>query len=254
MSATLRAGPTILANKPGERKLTAIRQKAYQPARSSNVPMRQKEYGGKTKQRPTLVDIQNQTSRIPVHGGVNKAKIAPNEDDVCTRNRKGAPEVVEKALATTNHQKTVDATQARAGYHQRQKTTMRVMAPAANTIPAGIPDMDAKDGDDPYMCREYVRDICNNLLALEQDACYTIREGFMDYQSEVHPRHRAVLIDWLMQVHRKFGLLQETLFICIDTIDRYLQVSQKQAFLYKPQSKPFLQVSVSNNTSPAQLV
>ena len=58
----------------------------------------------------------------------------------------------------------------------------------------------------------------------------------------------------LKMVHRKFGLLQETLFICIDTIDRYLQVSQKQAFLYKPQSKPFLQVSVSNNTSPAQLV
>lgn len=92
--------------------------------------------------------------------------------------------------------------------------------------------MDAKDRDDPYMCREYVRDICNNLLALEQDACYTIREGFMDYQSEVRPRHRAVLIDWLMQVQRKFGLLQETLFICIDTIDRYLQVSQNNQSLF----------------------
>lgn len=230
MSATLRTGPTTLANKPGERKLAAIRQKAYQPARSSNVTMRQKEYGGKTKQRPTLVDIQNQTSRIPVHCGVNKTKIAPNEDDVCTHNRKVAPEVVKKALAATNHQGTADANQGCAGY-QRRKTT-RVMAPAANTVPAGIPDMDAKDRDDPYMCREYVRDIYNNLLALEQDACYTIREGFMDYQSEVRPRHRAVLIDWLMQVQRKFGLLQETLFICIDTIDRYLQVSQNNPSLF----------------------
>ena len=222
MSATLRTGPVSLASKPEERKLTAIRQKAYQPIRSGTVAPKQKEYGKTTQQRPTLVDIQNQTSRISVHGGVNKAKIATNEDDVCTRNRKVAPEVVKKVLAATGHE-AGDPTQGRGGHHQRRKTE-RTRVPAADCIP----DMDANDGDDPYMCQEYVRDICNNLLELEQDACYTIKEGFMGGQSQVHSRHRAVLIDWLMQVHRKFGLLQETLFICVDTIDRYIQVSELQ--------------------------
>ena len=222
MPATLRNGPSILASKPGERRLTAIQQKAYQPISSSTVALKQVECG-KTKQRPSLVNIENRTSRIPVCGGVKNAKIASNENDICTRNRKVAPEVVKKALAATE---VGDATRGRGGRHQRWKTE-RVVIPEPDTIPAGIPDMDANDGDDPQLCQVYVRDICNHLLVLEQDACYTIKDGFLENQSEVQSWHRAVLIDWLIQVQRKFGMLQETLFICVDTIDRYLQVSSK---------------------------
>ena len=33
---------------------------------------------------------------------------------------------------------------------------------------------------------------------------------------------RAVLMDWLVQVHHRFGLLPETLFLCANLIDRFL--------------------------------
>jgi hypothetical protein len=33
---------------------------------------------------------------------------------------------------------------------------------------------------------------------------------------------RSVLIDWLIQVHLKFHLLQETLYLCVQIIDAYL--------------------------------
>ena len=36
---------------------------------------------------------------------------------------------------------------------------------------------------------------------------------------------RAILVDWLVQVHSKFRLLQETLYMCVAVMDRYLQVS-----------------------------
>lgn len=36
---------------------------------------------------------------------------------------------------------------------------------------------------------------------------------------------RAILVDWLVQVHSKFRLLQETLYMCIAIMDRFLQVS-----------------------------
>lgn len=36
---------------------------------------------------------------------------------------------------------------------------------------------------------------------------------------------RAILVDWLVQVHSKFRLLQETLYMCIAVMDRFLQVS-----------------------------
>lgn len=39
----------------------------------------------------------------------------------------------------------------------------------------------------------------------------------------VTSKMRAVLIDWLIQVHLKFHLLQETLYLCVQIIDAYLQ-------------------------------
>ena len=46
-----------------------------------------------------------------------------------------------------------------------------------------------------------------------------------DYMSRQHrDKMRTVLIDWLVLVHIKFGLLPETLFITTNIIDRFLQV------------------------------
>ena len=39
---------------------------------------------------------------------------------------------------------------------------------------------------------------------------------------------RSILIDWLIQVHNRFGLLQETLFLSIGILDRYLQDKIKE--------------------------
>ena len=46
----------------------------------------------------------------------------------------------------------------------------------------------------------------------------------MQRQPQVNSKMRAILIDWLIQVHLKFNLLQETLYLTISIIDRYLQV------------------------------
>lgn len=36
---------------------------------------------------------------------------------------------------------------------------------------------------------------------------------------------RRVLVDWLVRVHRSFSLLQETLYLTVSVLDRYLAVS-----------------------------
>lgn len=36
---------------------------------------------------------------------------------------------------------------------------------------------------------------------------------------------RAILVDWLIEVHLKFKLAPETLFLGINLIDRYLEVA-----------------------------
>jgi len=34
---------------------------------------------------------------------------------------------------------------------------------------------------------------------------------------------RAILVDWLIEVHYKFKLLPETLFLTVNLIDRFLE-------------------------------
>ena len=51
-----------------------------------------------------------------------------------------------------------------------------------------------------------------------------IKPGYLDGQSEILPKMRSVLIDWLIGVHLQFHLLQETLYTTVAIIDRYLQV------------------------------
>jgi cyclin B len=42
----------------------------------------------------------------------------------------------------------------------------------------------------------------------------------MKKQSDINEKMRGILIDWLIEVHLKFRLLPETLFLTITTIDR----------------------------------
>lgn len=50
-----------------------------------------------------------------------------------------------------------------------------------------------------------------------------IRPRYMDGY-EINERMRALLIDWLIQVHSRFQLLQETLYMTVAILDRFLQV------------------------------
>jgi len=86
-----------------------------------------------------------------------------------------------------------------------------------------INDIDKDDHDNPQLVSEYVNDIYAYLRQLETR--YPIRSQHLVQQAEINGRMRGILIDWLVQVHLRFHLLQETLYLTVAIIDRYLQVS-----------------------------
>ncbi|XP_069838293.1 G2/mitotic-specific cyclin-B2-like isoform X2 [Dendropsophus ebraccatus] len=88
-----------------------------------------------------------------------------------------------------------------------------------------IEDIDAEDADDPKMCSDYVNEVYAYLRQLEVKQF--VRPNYMQGM-EVNARMRAILIDWLMQVHSKFQLLQETLYMAVAILDRFLQVHHVQ--------------------------
>ena len=47
---------------------------------------------------------------------------------------------------------------------------------------------------------------------------------------KIKPHMRTILIDWMVEVHSRFKLLQETLYLTVATMDRFLQVSSCKFF------------------------
>lgn len=82
-----------------------------------------------------------------------------------------------------------------------------------------IIDIDELDTDNTQLVAEYVKDIYKYLSQVEKE--YRISPTFLEGKI-VTVKMRAVLIDWLIQVHLKFHLLQETLYLCVQIIDAYL--------------------------------
>jgi hypothetical protein len=56
----------------------------------------------------------------------------------------------------------------------------------------------------------------------------------MSTQTFVTPAMRGILVDWLIEVHLRFELLPETLFLTTLVIDRYLSVSPPFISLDEP--------------------
>jgi len=78
---------------------------------------------------------------------------------------------------------------------------------------------DEADIGNAQACTEYIEDIFQ-ILRKEENTDQP-SPNYMDSQ-EINPRMRAVLIDWLVEVHMKYKLRPETLFLAITIIDRFL--------------------------------
>lgn len=50
------------------------------------------------------------------------------------------------------------------------------------------------------------------------------RPDYMDGQPDINGKMRAILMDWLVEVHMKYRLRSETLFLAVNIIDRHLSV------------------------------
>ena len=48
----------------------------------------------------------------------------------------------------------------------------------------------------------------------------------MSRQEDINEKMRSILIDWLVEVHLKFKLVPESLYLTVNLIDRYLELEQ----------------------------
>ncbi|KAF9069228.1 cyclin-like protein [Rhodocollybia butyracea] len=90
---------------------------------------------------------------------------------------------------------------------------------------------DEEEDFDPTMVSEYSEEIFEYMSGLEK--MMMPRADYMDSQSELTWDMRVTLIDWILQVHLRYHMLPETLWIAINIIDRFL--SQRTVSVVKLQ-------------------
>lgn len=123
-----------------------------------------------------------------------------------------------------------------------------------------IDPCDIEDNDNVQCVTQYVKDIFRFLK--ENEDKFTAKFGGMiKVQNEVNEKMRAILIDWLVDVHGKFKLLSETLFLAVNIIDRFIEkvliprarlqlvgitalfIAAKYEEIYPPELKDFVYVT-----------
>ncbi|KAK1278294.1 hypothetical protein QJS04_geneDACA003283 [Acorus gramineus] len=85
-----------------------------------------------------------------------------------------------------------------------------------------IEEIDACDMDDQLAVVEYVEDIYT-YYKIAETAC-RFHQDYLGTQTEINEKMRAILADWLVEVHAKFELMPETLFLTQHIIDKYLSM------------------------------
>ncbi|OMO91443.1 hypothetical protein CCACVL1_07111 [Corchorus capsularis] len=87
-----------------------------------------------------------------------------------------------------------------------------------------VVDIDDCDKKNPLAVVEYIDDIYKFYKKAECTSC--VPPSYMGVQHDINERMRGILIDWLIEVHYKFELMDETLYLTVNLIDRFLAVQQ----------------------------
>lgn len=126
-------------------------------------------------------------------------------------------------------------------------------------LPPGVVDIDALDVGDHLSVCEFAAEIHENFL--KRECKYMPKADYMDEQADITIKMRAILIDWLVDVHLKFKLQAETLHLTINIIDRFLAttpvmrrklqlvgvtamlIASKYEEIYAPETADFVYIS-----------
>jgi len=199
-----------VANKENDKAKVVAGKAALQPRRVAKAPM---------AARAVLGEIANKAAPRPALGPSRKP-VLPTKPQALKKPvaAKKETEVVNKEVEAVAEEEEEEKTEETA---PEVKAKEEETAAEAEALPEGIPDVDTADFGNTQLCSEYARSIYAYLRQLE--AGLVIKKDFLRGCS-INARMRGVVVDWLIEVHTQFKMLQETLYITIYMLDRYLQV------------------------------
>ncbi|XP_074363443.1 cyclin-B1-1-like [Apium graveolens] len=82
-----------------------------------------------------------------------------------------------------------------------------------------IVDIDVADANNELAAVEYMEDMYKFYKLFENE---TKVFDYIQSHPEINKKMRAILVDWLIEIHKKMDLMPENIYLTINIIDRYL--------------------------------
>ncbi|GAB9467089.1 Cyclin b [Globisporangium polare] len=177
---------------------------------------------GKAEKRPRGLKPQTTTTRRPVLGDVTNKLSVKRTTTMANQKKQLVKRTTQtllsaKLIETTPVARTFGSLDLAAG---RSPLVLPVEQSPVVVTPKENHDIDSVDKDDPAACWQYAEDITR--YQLEDEKKRKPSAAYMSRQSDINSKMRAILVDWLVDVHCKYDLLPQTLHIASHLIDQYL--------------------------------
>lgn len=169
----------------------------------------------------------NTRSRGDAKGAVAGAKKAGS------RTRRALGEITNRGSSNYSHTTKASkcesnkASTAAAAASTRPTTERKVADTDAGSAPSTARDgklefaVDRADAKNPQCATEYVQDMYQNYRKAE--GVRAPNPNYMSKQTDISEKMRAILLDWLVEVHLKFKFEMPTLYLTVNIIDRFLE-------------------------------
>lgn len=112
-------------------------------------------------------------------------------------------------------------------------------------------ELDQEESNDPMMVSEYADEIFDYYHILEKR---TLPDpDYLQFQRDLSPAMRSIIVDWLVEVHSKFRLLPESLLLAINIMDRFLskELIEKNRFQLLGTASLFIAAKYEEVYSPS---
>ncbi|CAH2073904.1 unnamed protein product [Thlaspi arvense] len=180
-----------------------------------------------------------QVEKKPIINGDNKAPVPDpkKRQPLAPRNKEAQKAIPKKNLVIKQQTKSGEVTEPKEEEKQRKdiaaaspkkkSVTYSSVLSARSKAACGITnkpkilDIDESDKDNHLAAVEYVDDMYAFYKEVEKESQ---PQMYMHIQTDMNEKMRAILIDWLLEVHIKFELNPETLYLTVNIIDRFLSV------------------------------
>ncbi|KAF3453137.1 hypothetical protein FNV43_RR03572 [Rhamnella rubrinervis] len=209
-------------------------QDSQMASRAALVPLKQQQprEGGKQKNshvegrnRRVLQDIGNlktitEEAIALVQIGVEKVSVAAKPvEAVKSALERPKPERIEGSSRKTKER--ISKKNFKVAFSSVLSARSKAACGLASKPKDPVVDIDAEDVSNELAVVEYIDEIYE-FYKLSEDESQA--QDYMRTQPDINAKMRSILVDWLIEVHHKFELMPETLYLTINIVDRFLSM------------------------------